>query len=62
MKTLIATFIVSTIALTGSAFAAKKNVDGMVGDAMIEASSTNGNFSGLTSADIDSLFYDHPTN
>ena len=58
MKTLIATLIVSTIALTGSAFAAKKNADGMTIDTMVEASSTNGSFSGLSNADIDALFYD----
>ena len=58
MKTLIATLIVSTVALTGSAFA---DMTGKT-ENNVEASSTNGKSSGLTSADIDSLFYDHPTN
>lgn len=54
MKTLIATLIVSTIALTGGAFAEKQNTN----TANAEASSTNGSFSGLSDADIDALFYD----
>ena len=54
MKTLIATMIVSTLALTASAFAEKQNTN----TAKVEASSTNGGFSGLTSADIDALFYE----
>lgn len=52
MKTLIATLIVSSFALTGSAFAEKQNTD----TANVEASSTNGSFSGLSNADIDALF------
>ena len=58
MKTLIATLMVSTFALTGAAFADKT----VKTENNVEASSTNGNSSGLTSADIDSLFYDHPEN
>ena len=54
MKTLIATMIVSTLALTASAFAEKQNTN----TANAEASSTNGSFSGLSDADIDALFYD----
>ena len=54
MKTLIATMIVSTLALTANAFAEKQSTN----TANAEASSTNGGFSGLTSADIDALFYD----
>jgi len=52
MKTLIATLIVSTVALTGGAFAENKNTN----TANVEASSTSGAFSGLSSADIDALF------
>ena len=58
MKTLIATLIVSTFALTGGAFA--EMTDMM--DNNVEASSTNGTLSGLDSNDIDALFYDQPTN
>ncbi|MEP3233280.1 MAG: hypothetical protein ABJN04_08380 [Hyphomicrobiales bacterium] len=54
MKTLIATLIVSSFALTGGAFAEKQNTN----TANVEASSTNGTFSGLNNDDIDALFYE----
>ena len=57
MKTLIATLIVSSFALTGGAFAEMADVT----NNNVEASSTNGTLSGLNSNDIDALFYDQPT-
>ena len=53
MKTLIATLVVSTFALTGASFAEKANT---ADNAQVEASSTFDNVSGLTNEDIVSLF------
>ena len=55
MKTLIATLVVSTFALTGASFAEKANT---ADNAQVEASSTNSFASGLTNEDINNLFYD----
>ncbi|MEP1441722.1 MAG: hypothetical protein ABJK39_01785 [Hyphomicrobiales bacterium] len=52
MKTLIATLIVSSFALTGGAFAEKLNAP----ESNIEAASTNGTFSGLSDYDLEVLF------